>query len=74
MIEQDLDENESGGRISAGANRDIGQPPTPSIGVLYRVSCTAPLMIMPLRWSPAKPISNSVKPLAIRNRTIAPVA
>ena len=32
MLEQDLDENQSGERISAGANRDAGQPPQSAVG------------------------------------------
>jgi hypothetical protein len=32
LFEQDLDENEGGERISAGANRDIGQPPQSAVG------------------------------------------
>ena len=45
--------------------------PTPAIAVLYLVSWMAPLMIMPLRRSPARPISNSAKPLTNPNGIIA---
>jgi hypothetical protein len=32
LLEQDLDKNQSSERISADADRDIGQPPQPAIG------------------------------------------